>query len=191
MADEIFGDLPVLETERLRLRKLTPDDAPDIFEYASDPEVTRYLIWSSHRTIDDCRDFITSAMDRYRKRGVAPWGIVHKADRKVIGTCDFITWWPAHARAEIGYALSRTYWGQGIMTEAVRAIIDFGFCVKELNRIQALCEVANVGSARVMEKVGMTFEGILRHYMIRGKAYRDMKMYSLLRHEWTARSGAA
>jgi len=182
-----FGDLPVLDTPRLRLRKLTLDDADDVFAYASDPEITRYMLWSPHVSIQDSRKFINISIERYKKGLVAPWGIEHKGDRKIIGTCDFISWFPEHARAEIGYALSRLYWGRGIMTEVVTHVIAYGFGQKDVNRIQAMCEIPNVGSARVMEKSGMAFEGILRQYMHHKGAFRDVKMYAILIEEWLLR----
>jgi ribosomal-protein-alanine N-acetyltransferase len=185
--DETFGDLPVLETPRLRLRKLTLTDADDVFAYASDPEVTRYMLWSPHASIEDSGKFIKVAIERYNKGMVAPWGIEHKGDRKIIGTCDFISWFPEHSRTEIGYALSRSYWGRGIMTEAVTHIIACGFGRKNVNRIQAMCEIPNVGSARVMEKSGMVFEGILRQYMQNRGACRDVKMYAILKEDWLLR----
>lgn len=179
-----FGDLPELETQRLLLRKLTTDDASDVFEYASDSEVTKYLMWSPHKSIDDVLSFISASCNLYAKRRAAPWGMVLKSEQKIIGTCDFIHWRPEHARGEIGYALSRQYWGMGIMTEAVRAMVSFGFEAKGLNRIQAMCEIPNVGSARVMEKCGMAYEGTLRQYMIQSGCSRDMKMYAILRADW-------
>lgn len=182
--DNFIGDLPRLETERLILRKLTADDAGDIFVYASDPEVTRYLVWNSHRTIADSQAFINAAMARYEAGIVAPWGIELKRGKIIIGTCDYISRSVQHARAEIGYALSPKYWGQGLMTEAVRRIIAFGFDVKGFNRIQAVCEVPNIASARVLEKVGMRFEGTLRQYLTQRKAPRDVNMYAVLREDW-------
>lgn len=182
--DTEFGPLPTLETERLRLRKLTPDDAADVFDYAADSQVTKYLMWSPHRSIDDSLEFINAAIERYRKRRPAPWAMVLKSEKKVIGTCDFISWRPDHGRSEIGYALARKYWSRGLMTEGVREIIAYGFRQKGINRIQALCEIPNIGSARVLEKVGMTYEGILREYMIQHGAYRDMKMYAILKKDW-------
>lgn len=126
---------------------------------------------------------MTSVMDQYRNHQVAPWGVVHKGNMKLIGTCGFIYWIPDHARAEIGYALSRTYWGEGYMTEAVREVISFGRRTMELNRIEARCRTENTASARVLEKVGMKFEGILRRHIFSKGAYHDMKMYSILRSE--------
>jgi ribosomal-protein-alanine N-acetyltransferase len=185
-SEGIFGDLPKLETERLILRKLNPGDAADVFEYASDPEVTRYLLWDTHKAISDSMSFISAALARYQAGAPAPWGIALKSEGKIIGTCDYIAYRETHGRAEIGYALSRRYWGRGIMTEAVRKVIGYGFRVKGLNRIQAVCDVPNIGSARVLEKAGMTFEGILREYIIHNGTPRSVKMYSILKNEWRA-----
>jgi ribosomal-protein-alanine N-acetyltransferase len=179
-----FGSLPTLETVRLRLRPLTIDDAGDIFAYAADSQVTKYLMWSPHRSIDDSLVFINAAIGRYKKRQPAPWAMELKSEQKVIGTCDYISWSPDHGRTEIGYAMAREYWGRGLMTEAVREIIEYGFRDTGINRIQALCEIPNIGSARVMEKVGMLYEGILRDYMIQHGAFRDMKIYAILRKDW-------
>ncbi len=178
--------MPVLETERLLLRRLTLQDAHDVFSYASDPEMTRYLMWSPHKSIDDSLTFIASAIDRYEQRQPGPWGIVLKETQTIIGTCDYIHWRPEHGRGEIGYALNRQHWGRGLMTEAVREIIAYGFREKGLNRIQAMCEIPNVASARVMEKAGMTFEGILRQYMVQRDKFRDMKIYAILREDFRA-----
>ena len=108
----------------------------------------------------------------------------YRDDNKVVGTCDFIHWHPEYGRAEIGYVLSPDYWNRGIMTEAVSEIIAYGFGVKTVSRIQAMCTVPNIGSARVMEKVGMNYEGVLRQYMIQKGSPRDMKIYAILRNVW-------
>jgi ribosomal-protein-alanine N-acetyltransferase len=181
---DVFGNLPALETDQLLLRRMNTDDAQDLFEYASDPKVAMYTTWQAHQSIEDSVAFLRFVMGQYDREEIATWGVVHKGAQKLIGTCGFITWLSHHARAEIAYALSRKYWGQGLMTEAVRAVVSFGFRTMQLNRIQAVCEVENVASARVMEKVGMVFEGILREYMYSKQHYRNLKMYSILRKEW-------
>lgn len=182
--EDVFGNLPSLETDRLLLRKLRLDDAEAVFAYASDPEVARYTTWEAHKTIDDSKAFLTSVIELYNSHQVAPWGMEHRAHRKLVGTCGFVYWHLRHARAEIAYALSRPYWNKGYTTEAVRAVIAFGYRVMRLNRIEARCDVPNVASARVMEKAGMKFEGILRHHMFTKGAYVDLKMHSILRDEW-------
>ncbi len=182
--EDVFGDLPTLETDRLMLRKISMDDAADMFEYASDPEIARYVTWDAQKSIEDSKAFISWVLEQYANGQVAPWGVVLKENGKLIGTCDFVYWNTNHARAEVGYAMSRQYWGQGLTPEAVRAILAFGFDKMRLNRIEARCNVPNTASARVMEKVGMQFEGILRQQMFTKGNYDDLKMYSILRSEW-------
>ena len=181
---DILANLPTIETERLLLRKITLNDASDMFEYASNPEVSEYTMWSTHVSIEDTKYFLKSLTKMYKKRELVDWGIVHKADKKFIGTCGFVEWSMTHSRGELGYALSGRYWGEGYMSEAVNAIIEFGFREMLLNRIAARCEVNNIASARVMEKVGMQLEGILRQQLFVKGRYWDLKIYSILREEF-------
>ena len=185
--DELLAELPTLETERLLLRKITPADEADVFAYASDPEVPKFMSWAPHQSFEDSRAYLATVFKRYEKHNPGPWGIVHKGAAKLIGTCAYHDWQRNDRRAEIGYVLSRSYWGQGYMAEAVRALIAFGFGEMGLNRIQAMCDVPNTGSARVMDKVGMRFEGVLREYFFEKGSYIDLKLYSLLRSEWCDR----
>lgn len=173
----------MLETDRLILRRMTPNDAEAVFAYASDPEVTRYVLWETHLSIEDSRAFLELVAGKYESGGEPDWGIVYKGDHRFVGTCGIVSWEPDHARAELGYALSRHYWGRGLMVEAVRAMIAFGFDRMDLNRIEARCITENVASARVMEKAGMTHEGTLRQREFIKGAYRDIEVYSILRGE--------
>ena len=188
MIDEVFRDLPTLETERMILRKLRMEDVPDVYAYASVPEVAEHVAWDTHTSIDDSKTFVSSVIEQYNNGLVSTWGIVEKQSGRVIGTCGFVYWNIDHARSEIGYAIGREYWGKGMMTEAARAMLEFGFRRMELNRIEARCEVPNIGSARVMEKIGMSYEGLLREQMFVKGRYRDLKMYSILRREWEGES---
>ena len=181
----VFADLPELETERLLLRKMRLDDAEAMFAYASDPEVTRYVLWETHRSVVDSESFLRSATEGYERGDFGGWGVVLKDDGAFVGTCGVDAGYaPEHARAELGYVLSREHWGKGLMTEAVRAVIAFGFEQLSLNRIQARCIAENVASARVMEKAGMTHEGTLRESEFIKGAYRDIELYSILRREY-------
>jgi [ribosomal protein S5]-alanine N-acetyltransferase len=182
--EELLADLPAIETERLLLRKVTLDDAVDIFEYATDPEVPKYMPWEPHQSIKETYDYLERVMKLYREYHPGPWAIVHKRDAKMIGTCSYGSWAREDHCAEVGYVLNRHYWGQGYMAEAVRALVGFGFRELGLNRIQARCDVPNIGSARVMEKVGMRFEGVLRQQLFEKGSYRDIKIYSILKSEW-------
>jgi ribosomal-protein-alanine N-acetyltransferase len=180
-----FANLPELETERLLLRKMRPDDAEAMFTYASDPEVTRYVLWETHRSIEDSESFLGFAAEGYRRGDFGGWGVVLKDSGAFVGTCGIdVDYAPEHARAELGYVLSREHWGRGLMPEAARAVIRFGFGRMRLNRLEARCIAENTASARVMEKAGMTYEGTLREREFIKGAYRDMKLYSILRREY-------
>ena len=182
--DELLAELPTLETERLLLRKITLADIDDIYAYASDPEVSKFMPWEAHQSQADTFEYLASVFKRYENHTPGPWGIVHKSHLKLIGTCAYHDWQRNDRRAEIGYVLSRSYWGQGYMAEAAHAIIAFGFREMGLNRIQAMCDVPNTSSARVMEKVGMRFDGVLREYFFEKGRYIDLKLFSILRSEW-------
>ncbi len=181
---EALKDLPTLETERLILRKMTPDDADAVFAYASDPEVSRYTLWETHRSIEDSRAFLELVIQKYENGGEPDWGIVYRGDHRFVGACGLVNWEAEHARAEAGFVLSREYWGRGLMPEAVRAMIRFGFETMNLNRIEARCIAENVASARVMEKAGMAYEGTLRQREYIKGAYRNIKLYAILKKEF-------
>lgn len=180
---DVFADLPTLETPRLRLRRLTMDDAVAVFEYARDEEVARYVTWPAHQSIEDARRFLELVTGQLERGEVAPWGMELRTEHRLIGSTGYIWWQPAHARAELGWAMARPYWNQGLMTEAVKACIAFGFARMGLNRIEARCRLENGASERVMQKAGMTFEGIARQMMLMKGNYVDLKVYSILREE--------
>jgi ribosomal-protein-alanine N-acetyltransferase len=183
----VFGDLPEIRTERLRLRRMTLADAADMFDDARDPEMTRYTTWQPHRSSADSRARLERVVGRYARGEVANWGVEHRSDGRFIGTAGYMRWDVDDHCAELGYAISRNYWGQGLMTEALRAIIAFGFERMQLNRIEARCTAKNVGSYRVMERAGMTFEGTLRERHLVEGDFTDKKLYSILRREYEAR----
>lgn len=182
--EKIFGNLPTLETERLLLRKITLEDVEDMYYYGSNEEVSKYVTWDTHKTLSATKEYIEFVLTQYKNKKIAPWGIEYKQNRKFIGTIDFVSWQLKHSIAEIGYVISQDYWKMGIATEAVNEVIKLGFNNMDLVRIQARCDVENIGSARVMEKVGMSFEGIIRKgILVKGK-HRDLKMYSILKEEF-------
>jgi len=177
----IFSALPKLETSRLNLRPFVIEDASEVFAYASDPMVSRFTTWSSPKAPMDSRLLIETFIERARKNEPVPWGIVLKETQRLIGATGFDAWDGCHSRREFGYSLSRQYWGQGLATEAAKIVVQFGFEVMGLHRIEAKCMVENAASERVMQKVGLTFEGILRGYWLKHETYRDVKLYSILR----------
>ena len=187
--EEIYGDLPRLETERLILRKVTREDAEDIFAYGSDEEVSRYVTWDTHQSMEDSLGFISFIEQQYANKSIAPWAIEFKEDGRMVGTVDFVLWRPKHQLAEMGYVLNKEYWGRGIMTEAAGELVRFGFTQMDLVRIQARCFVENPGSSRVMEKIGMSYEGLMRKGMKAKGRHWDLKTYAILKEDFESKAG--
>jgi RimJ/RimL family protein N-acetyltransferase len=150
------------ETERLRLRCPVMEDAAAIFStYAQDPAVTRYVSWRPHQGIGDTREFLRYCLAGWQHDGPFTWVITVGADGHLLGALELR---PQGARVELGYVLGRAYWGQGFMTEAVRAVTEWALGQPEIYRVWAVCDVENRASARVLEKVGMEREGMLRRW---------------------------
>jgi [ribosomal protein S5]-alanine N-acetyltransferase len=174
--------LLTLKTERLILRKMTLADAEDIFDYARNPEVGKYVNWFAHDSIADTERFLDSVLANYETEAGMDWAIVHKQDQKVIGTCGLFNWDLTHHRAELGYTLSQPYWNQGYMTEAVKAAIAFGFHVMMLNHIVSNCNAENIASVRVLQKAGMVeYKTDLRQYICSKDIYWDIKLFSIFK----------
>ena len=188
-SEKFFVDLPEIQTERLLLRKVTPGDAEDMLAYISDPEVARHTTWEPYDSIEQVRDHLRSVISNYERGEPANWGVTLRESDRLIGMCGFMagSWEPEYARASLGYAIAREYWDRGLTTEAVRAAIAFGFNHLSLNRIEARCIAENTASERVMQKAGLSYEGTLRDYVFRKGAYRDYKVYSILRREHSSK----
>ena len=181
---QVFQNMPELETKRLILRRLVMSDIQDIFEVASEPDVTRYITWETHRTLDDARRFIQVVHDWYDRQEVLYWAVLRKSDLKLIGTCGIFEWVLRDARAELSYTLGRPHWGQGYASEVVNALVRFGFETMQLNRLEGRCLLENTASAHVMEKARLNLDGILRQQLYLKGAFHDLMVYSLLREDW-------
>jgi [ribosomal protein S5]-alanine N-acetyltransferase len=180
----IYLGTPNLETERLLLRRFVLEDAEDMFQYGSDPEVTKYLTWDTHQTIDDSTGFIKYTLDRYEKDETGDWGIVLKENNKFIGSCGFVWVEEKNKCGHIGYVLSRKYWNKGIMSEAIRELVQFGFESMNLNRIESVHCLPNEASGKVMKKAGMQFEGVIRKRMFSKNQFWDLKQYAIIKEDF-------
>jgi len=178
-------EIPLLETARLVLRAFSTDDKNDIFEYASVKEVTDFLPWDAHQTPDDTKAFLKMSREMFKKYSNIDFAILLKQENKVIGGISIRKWNDNNRCADIGYVLSSKYWRRGIITEAIKRIIKFGFEDLNLNRIEAHCDENNTGSYRAMEKAGMKYEGTLREKTFMKGKYINMKFYSILKNEYT------
>jgi len=176
--------LPELDSKRVRLRQLGEADVADLFEIFSDPEVTRYWGSGPLSRIDDARTLLEEIEAGRRDQRFFQWGIVLKSDPRVIGTCTLYAWNREHRRAELGFALKPSLWGQGLASEAVDRVVDFGFDELGLHRLEADSDPRNTASIRILMKLGFREEGYLRErYLIGGEA-QDAVFMGLLRTEW-------
>jgi [ribosomal protein S5]-alanine N-acetyltransferase len=170
------------ETERLILRKPRMDDAPAIFTaYAQDLEVTYYMTWRPHKNIEETYGIVDRMLKYWEDGSAYSFAITVKDADSVIG---MIAMHPDDFKVEIGYVLVRLYWGKGIVTEAARAITNWLLDQPDIYRVFATCDTENLASARVMEKVGMKREGILRRNTIRfniSDEPRDSFIYSIVK----------
>jgi RimJ/RimL family protein N-acetyltransferase len=172
----------IIETLRLALRPPIMTDAEAIFScYAQDAEVAKYMIWRPHTDLDETRDFVNRCVLAWDDGSAYPWVITRKEDGGLIGMIE------CRVRGfsmDIGYVLARAYWGRGYMPEAARSIIEWGLSREGIFRVWALCDVDNRASARVMEKVGMQREGILRRCSLHPNISdepRDVYCYSVVK----------
>jgi RimJ/RimL family protein N-acetyltransferase len=154
-----------LETSRLRLRVPRVDDAPALFAaYTTDPEVTRYLSWRPHTGLPDTARFLRDYCEAgWASGGPYTWLICLAETDAAVGVIDIR---PAGHRVEIGYALGRPHWGRGLMPEAARAVTDWAIAQPGIERVWAVCDIDNLASARVLEKIGMWREGLLRAWTV-------------------------
>ena len=177
-----YQNLPRLETERLVLRPFILSDAPDIFEYSSDPAVTDFLFWDPHKKLQETEEYLNWVLQQYETGEDSPWGIALRETDKIIGNIHLMDMDAKHCKAEVGYVLARAYHNQGIMTEALKAVLNFALGELGLNRVEGFCAVDNLASAAVMRKAGMMLEGRLREYLFQNGAFRDFYVYSILGH---------
>ena len=174
---------PRLETMDLILRPVTRKDAPDIFAYASDPEVARYVLWDPHTSLADTRSYIRYLRRQYREGLPSSWVMELKSTGKVIGSIGFVWYSPLNHSAEIGYSLARPYWNRGLATQALSAVSLALFAALPLNRLEAQHDVRNPASGRVMEKCGFQREGLLRARIFNKGEMADVVLWSLLRSD--------
>ena len=176
----LFDSFPLLSTPRLILRALALTDLDDLYEYASDPEIDRYTPWDHYKNIEEARENLNEFLEAYEKHGFWAWGIEHHADKKLIGIINFNK--PGYDRkVEVGYTIARKYWGQGLATEALQVLIQYGFEKLDVARIEAVILPENKASSKVLLKAGMQFEGLLRSYQVWKGKPSDLEMYAIVK----------
>lgn len=172
---------PDLLTPRLRLRPLRRADADAIYAYSKDPAVAEHVLWDAHASLDDTRAYLAMVESRYLGGVALEWAIEH--DGIVVGTIGYFDRREDHRRAELGFALAPWMRGQGIVAEAARGVLAYGFGTLRLQRVVATVRVEHAASRRVLTKLGFTEEGTLRRHLYVKRRWWDVAYYGLLADE--------
>jgi ribosomal-protein-alanine N-acetyltransferase len=177
-----FTSFPVIETERLLLRQETPEDAEAIFAIFSDPAITQFHDLDTFTEIEDALSLIERRRQRFEVGRGIRWGIVHQQDNILIGSCGF--GWDKEAQgAEVGYELAKNFWRQGIMTEALQALLQFGFAEVGLQFVIAEVMLGNLPSKKLLEKLGFQNQGVLKQHGFWKGQHHDLEQFVLKRTE--------
>ena len=173
-----------IETARLELRKFTLDDASAMFRnWASDPEVTKYLTWPAHGSVEISEMVISDWVSHYGEDTFYQWAIIPKALGQPIGSISVVSRNEAAELVHIGYCIGKAWWRKGYTSEALKAVMDFFFDEVGVNRVETRHDPNNPNSGRVMRKCGMKYEGTLRQSDRNNQGICDASWYGLLKEE--------
>lgn len=177
-----------LETNRLILRRFTMDDVQDMYSnWASDPEVTKYLTWPAHSDIGVTRMVLSDWVSNYESDDYYQWAIVPKEYGRPVGSIAVVSHNDLLQLVHIGYCIGKEWWHKGIVSEAVAGLIRFFFEEVGVNRIEARHDPNNPYSGGVMRKCGMKYEGTLRQFDRNNQGICDASWYAILRSEYNGR----
>jgi [ribosomal protein S5]-alanine N-acetyltransferase len=175
--NDAFAAIPgEILTPRLRLRALLPDDVRAVHAYAFDPEVARFLPWRPHSSELFAKGFIKVITQPQ----FLNWALTRPPADQAIGMIFLHSFSKQHQKAEIAFNLAKAHWNQGLATEAGSAVLQFAFHQLGLNRIEALCMPENLSSRKVLEKLGLVFEGRMRKVHHRYDGFHDMDLFAVL-----------
>lgn len=175
-----FPSVARIESPRLFLRPVAAPDLPDLLEVNGDPEVTRFLPYETWQSLADAESWLARMAAMVAAGTGQVFALVRRADAKVVGDLLLFRYDEGSARVELGYVLGRAHWGQGLMREAVAAACAMAIDELGMRRIEAEVNPENRASCRLLQQVGFTFEGTLRHrWRAKGETY-DTNMYGLL-----------
>lgn len=173
-----------LSTQRLLLRKLSMEDLTDYFQFTSDPEVTKFMCFQPHRDLQESAASIAKALQRYEDGNFFRWGIERKDTGQLIGVIDLLRFREAEKSCSFAYMLARDQWGQGYGSEALAAVVDFGFSQLQLEQIEADHMAPNLASGAVMRKIGMHYVKTLPNAYEKDGIRYDAVQYAITRQQW-------
>lgn len=175
-----FDPFPILESERLQLRKVTNDDVNEVFELRSNPETMKYIPRPLAKTKEDALEHIRTTNLATTANQAINWAITLKEDNKLIGMICLIRMQPEHFRSETGYILHPDQRGKGIMNEALKTVIDYAFDTIKFHSLVAVMDAENTASAKVVLKQGFVREGQFKQNEFYNGKFLDTDHYSLL-----------
>jgi len=178
--DKVFEEFPIIESKRLIFRNFLWSDVQKLFEIRSNDQVMNYMDTVKHQSIADAMNLINSINTSFSEKKGINWVVVEKTSNQFIGYFGYWKLIKDHCRAEIGYALSPEFWGNGYMIEAMDILLDFGFNKLNLHSIEANVNPNNESSIKLLEKSGFSKEAYFReNYLFNGE-FIDSAIYSLL-----------
>ena len=182
-------EYPYLETMRLILRSFILEDAPEVQKLAGNKDIASTTLHIPHPYENGmAEEWISKHQEEYEKGEQITFAIVHRDEKYLIGAIGLSGFSEEHETAEVGYWIGKPYWNQGFCTEATAAVLKYAFNELKLNRVHARHFKRNPASGRVMQKVGMKYEGCLRQHFKKWGNYEDSEMYGILREEFDGSS---
>ena len=176
-----FSPFPILETERLILRRVLPSDVKEMFELRSNPETMKYIPRPLVTNYDEALAHIKMMEDKIETNEGINWAITLKGDDKMLGVIGHYRIKPEHYRAEVGYMILPEYHGKGITTEAVQCVVDYGFNTMQLHSIEGVIDPENEASERVLQKCGFVKEAHFKENEFYDGKFIDAVVYSKLK----------
>ena len=174
-----FYPFPTLTTDRLILRKLTKNDAQSLYEYCSSSRAAQYSLWTPHSSVSETKSFLKYLVHSAHRGEYMTWGIVLKSSGELIGTCGYTYTDDDFKIAELGYGIKEKHYGNGYATEAMKAVIDYGFCTVGFVRQYAKVMVGNTPSVKLLERLGFIHEGNLKKGIIAKDKATDVSIYAM------------
>jgi len=183
-------EFPVLESNRLVLKKLTHNYIDEVYNHFSDEQVNKYVDFESAQSLEDAKEIIDWGLNLFQNNNGILWGIFKKDKEVFLGQINYVLKADDNFnrnihRAEIGFDLTPVFWGNGYMSEAIKVCNTFIFDEMNINRIEAIVHSLNTKAHKILESIGFKKEGILREYVQYKGEFWDMLYYSLLKKEWS------
>ncbi len=184
---KLFSSLPEVDCGRVLLRPYRESDAKDFNEYMREDRAAEYLMWYPHLNLHETKGYVEFMLRNYRKCLPSDWAVVLKENGKVIGNCGFTSVEMKHECAELGYVLSPSYWGRGLMDEAMKGVM--AVCFEQLEAHRAILRIVdeNIHSKALAERLGFRLEGRMFNSFFMKGGYRTICVYAMLEQEYAER----